>query len=44
MEGQSAGKKFDLFSRNLFEAAVQYATCIHCELKIIAGKKLAILL
>ena len=24
IEGQSAGKKFDLFSRNLFEAAVQY--------------------
>ena len=38
------GEKFDLFSRNLFEAAVQYANCVHCELKIIAGKNLAILL
>ena len=37
-------RKFDLFWRNLFEAAVQYANCVHCELKIIAGKKLAILL
>ena len=34
------GEKFDLFSCNLFEAAVQYANCIHCELKIIAGKSL----
>ena len=36
------GKKFDLFLCNLFEAAVQYANCVHCKLKIIGGKKLAI--